>query len=251
MKKCPKCKYVRKKEDQASEDECPSCGVIYAKAETQTKNKTTNEPQQADGDFPNYEKYKKCTITKDWKGICDINKVSFDHFGTKKELKVLAEYLEKDEVVFAITSGIMKQTRTSNASDAGLNTWLVALTSERFLFLDHALLTKSVDTQSIRHDRVQAVSASQGLMLGKIQVDLGARVIVLDNCQKDTVKVIANLANKWIRLQEKSNNGMVRSMPNDVLLAQTQKLTNLSIIQIKNQEKIISLLEQIRDRNVS
>jgi arginine utilization protein RocB len=97
----------------------------------------------------------------------------------------------------------MKQTHTSNASDLGVNTWLVVLTSERFLFLDHALLTKSVDTQSIRHDRVQAVSASQGWVLGKITVDIGARTIVIDNCQKATVAPMASLANKWLAVLQK------------------------------------------------
>jgi Bacterial PH domain len=127
-----------------------------------------------------------------------LNGIELDSFGTKKELGVLHDYLEPDEVVFALTSGIMEQTQTSNTFDFGLNTWLVVLTSQRFLFLDHAMLTTSVDTQSIRHDRVQAVSSSQGFLLGKIMVDIGSRVVVVDNCQKPTVSVIANLANKWI-----------------------------------------------------
>lgn len=162
--------------------------------------------------FPNYDKYAEYTRTRDWKAICALNNVQLDSFGTKKELKVLPNYLEDDEVVFALTSGIMKQTYTSNESDAGVNTWLVVLTSERFLFLDHALLTKSVDTQSIRHDRVQAVSASQGWIFGKITVDIGARTVVIDNCLKATVVPIASLANKWLavlqkRKDESSNRG--------------------------------------------
>lgn len=150
----------------------------------------------------NYELYAECTKRRDWNGICNANGIKLDSFGTKKELGVLENYLESDEVVFALTSGIMSKLNSSNASDMGTNTWLVALTSERFLFLDHALLTKSVDTQSIRHDRVQAVSASQGWILGKIMVDIGSRTIIIDNCQKATVSVIADLANKWLREKE-------------------------------------------------
>lgn len=153
--------------------------------------------------FPNYAKYAEHTRTRDWKALCALNNVELDSFGTKKELKVLPDYLEDDEVVFGLTSGIMKQTHTSNASDLGVNTWLVVLTNERFLFLDHALLTKSVDTQSIRHDRVQAVSASQGWMFGKIIVDIGARTVVIDNCKKATVRPIASLANKWLAVLQK------------------------------------------------
>ena len=138
-------------------------------------------------EFANYNEYAAFTKSRDWGAIFQLNGLSVDSFGTKKELKVLGDYLEDDEVVFALASGIMSQTGTSNLTDFGANTWLVALTNERFLFLDHAMLTSSVDTQSVRHESVQAVSASQGLIFGKIQVDLGARVIVIDNCQKATV----------------------------------------------------------------
>ncbi len=190
--------------------------------------------------FENYEKYAEMTKAQDWEGICKLNGISLDSFGTKKELKVLSNYLEEDEVVFALTSGIMSQTETSNSFDWGTNTWLVVLTNERFLFLDHAMLTKSVDTQSIRHDSVQAVSASQGWMFGKIQVDLGARVVVIDNCTKDSVAVIADLANKWLRVLNKMNKQQVSVLNED----------NLQLIQkqIQNQEKIISLLEEIKDK---
>jgi hypothetical protein len=154
----------------------------------------------------NIDKYTEYTKAHDWKALCKLNDVELDSFGTKKELKALPEYLEHDEVVFALTSGIMEQTETSNSFDFGTNTWLVVLTSDRFLFLDAAMLTSSVDTQSIRHDRVQAVSASQGWVLGKIMVDLGSRLLTIDNCQKATVKVIADLSNKWLKeLSDKKN----------------------------------------------
>ncbi|WP_167375027.1 PH domain-containing protein [Prosthecochloris sp. GSB1] len=154
----------------------------------------------------NYEKYAEYTKAQDWKALCKLNNVELDSFGTKKELKVLPEYLEPDEVVFALTSGFMEQSETSNSFDFGVNTWLVVLTSDRFLFLDAAMLTSSVDTQSIRHDRVQAVSASQGWVLGKVMVDLGSRLVTIDNCQKATVKVVADLANKWLKeLADKKN----------------------------------------------
>lgn len=151
----------------------------------------------------NYNKYKVATEKADWRGICELNGVHFDSFGTNKEFEALPKYLEPGEVVFALASGLMKQTDTSNFSDSGLNTWLVILTSERFLFMDAALLTSSIDTQSVRLDKVQSISASQGFLLGKISIDLGSRLIVVDNCEKDAVKVMADLANKWLREKEK------------------------------------------------
>ena len=137
-----------------------------------------------------YAQYKSLTEKVDWRGICEINGVHFDSFGTDKEFDALPKYIESGEVVFAFASGVMKQTQTSNFSDIGVNTWLVILTSERFLFMDAALLTSSIDTQSVRLDKVQAISASQGFLLGKISIDLGSRLIVVDNCEKDAVKVI-------------------------------------------------------------
>lgn len=162
----------------------------------------------------NYDLYLKYTQERNWSEICKLNKVNIDIFGTKKEIKALPDYLEPDEVVFALTSGIMPQTETSNSFDFGSNTWLVVLTSERFLFLDAAMLTGSIDSQSIRLDKVQAVSASQGLFLGKISVDLGSRMLVIDNCMKATVKAMANVANKWL----KSLNDQVKTISKVTIL---------------------------------
>ncbi len=153
----------------------------------------------------NIKQYEAATRVADWPAIAKLNDGFFDTFGVKKEFSVLPNYLEEGEVVFALASGIVTQSDTSNSADWGSNSWLVVLTNERFLFLDHAMLTKSVDTQSVRLDRVQAVSASQGFLLGKIVVDLSARVIVIDNCQKKDVRAMADIANKLIREREKAS----------------------------------------------
>lgn len=153
----------------------------------------------------NIEQYEAATRAADWPAIAKLNDGFFDTFGVKKEFSVLPNYLEEGEVVFALASGIVTQSDTSNSADWGSNSWLVVLTNERFLFLDHAMLTKSVDTQSVRLDRVQAVSASQGFLLGKIVVDLSARVIVIDNCQKKDVRAMADIANKLIRERENAS----------------------------------------------
>lgn len=153
--------------------------------------------------YPNdIEKYQAFTKAADWKAIAELNGGFSDTFGVKKEFGVLPNYLEENEIVLALAAGMVTQSDTSNSTDWGSNTWLVVLTNERFLFLDHAMLTKSVDTQSVRLDRVQAVSSSQGFLLGKITVDLSARVIVIDNCQKKDVKAMAEIANKLLRDRE-------------------------------------------------
>ena len=156
-------------------------------------------------------------------------------------------------MVFALTSGMMSQTETSNSFDFGSNTWLVALTNERFLFLDHAMLSSSVDTQSIRHDHVQAVSASQGWLLGKIMVDLGSRMLVIDNCQKATVPVIADLANKWLKelggkknLAQQSTPVSVEESPLDKL----EKLANLHSMGALTEEEFNIAQQKILSSNV-
>ena len=156
----------------------------------------------------NEEKYREATRKRDWRLVCELNGLNLDTFGTKKELLALGSFLEDGEVVYGFASGVISQTGTSNFSDFGMNTWLVALTSERFLFVDSALLSNSTDTQSVRLNRVQAVSASQGWVLGKIMVDIGSRTLVIDNCQKAHVKVIAELANKLLREQEEKLTAM-------------------------------------------
>lgn len=161
------------------------------------------ERKRTETDMFDYARYRLLTEKADWRGICELNGVRFDSFGTNKEFVALPKYLESGEVVFALASGLMEQTGTSNVTDAGVNTWLVVLTSERFLFMDAALLTSSIDTQSVRLDKVQAISASQGFVLGKISIDLGSRLITIDNCSKEAVKVMADLANKWLREKEK------------------------------------------------
>jgi hypothetical protein len=118
----------------------------------------------------NEAEYREATQKRDWKKIFDINKVVMDSFGTKKEFLALGGLIEDDETVYAFASGIVSQSDRSNGSDFGANTWLVALTSERILFVDCALLSDSIDTQTVRLNRVQAVSASQGWLLGKIML---------------------------------------------------------------------------------
>jgi len=201
----------------------------------------------------NFEKYAKFTKRRKWKDICKLNNVNIDSFGAKKELSALPDHLEDDEVVFAVVAGLMTQTQTSSAFDWGLNTWLVVLTNERFLFLDCAMLTSSVDTQSIRHDRVQAVSVSQGLLLGKIMIDLGSRMVVVDNCEKTAVRAVGDLANKWLReLEKKSKEAAAGSNTAAVVdqspLEQIEKLATLHSAGILTEDEFVEAKRKILDK---
>lgn len=153
--------------------------------------------------YPNeVERYKAATQAGDWRAIATLNGCNYDTFGTKKEFAVLSRYIEPGETVLAFASGLVSGGATANSSDKGTSTWLVVLTDERFLLLDHALLTKSVDTQSIRLGNVQAVSASLGFLLAKLTIDLSARLLAVDSVQKKDAAAVAEIANRLLKERE-------------------------------------------------
>ena len=152
----------------------------------------------------NYDQYKTLTERKGWADICNLNGVDMQlsRFGTMKEMNRLPEQLESGEVVFCFTGGVMSNTGDGNNTDFGISTWLIVLTDRRFLFLDAAMLSSSIDVHSILHRNVQAVRVAQGFILGKINIDTGGRSTLIDNCEKKTVKVIGDLANEWLQVLE-------------------------------------------------
>lgn len=112
-KSCPKCG----KKNALDSIECQRCGIVFEKYEQIQKRNILGATKQAG--FPNYKKYASLTRSKKWERIFEINGLTFASFGTIKELQILPDYLEHDEVVFALASGIMSQTKTSNAFDWG------------------------------------------------------------------------------------------------------------------------------------
>ena len=146
----------------------------------------------------NIEQYKVLTQQRNWVEIFKLNGLPPYTFSTKKEHAILGDYLQKDEIVFALLSGLLHQERSSH-SEIGVNSWIVALTSERILCLCHAVFSSSVDTQSIRLNRVQAVSASQGWCYGKVTIDTSSKSILISRCEREDVKVFADIANQLIR----------------------------------------------------
>ena len=151
-----------------------------------------------------YDQYKSLTEKKDWDGICRLNNVDMksSRFGVMKEINLLSAQLQPGEVVFCFSAGIMSNTGDSNSTDFGISTWLVVLTDRRFLFLDAAILSDSIDVHSILHKNVQAVRVAQGFLWGKINIDTGGRSTLVDNCEKKIVKVLGDLANDWLQTLE-------------------------------------------------
>lgn len=103
-----------------------------------------------------------------------------DQFFTKKELNHLPEILSVGEQVLAFSSGLMDG-----------NTWLIALTDRRIVFLDKGLLY-GLKQASISLDKVNAVSGQTGIFFGKIIISDGAGDRMIDNVWKKTVKGFTN-----------------------------------------------------------
>lgn len=191
----------------------------------------------------NVDKYREYTQRRNWEEIFRLNSTEISDFGTKKELEVLADYLEEGEVVFALVSGVMSQSVTSNEFDFGLNTWVAVLTSERVLCLDHALFSHSVDTQSIRLDRIQAVSSSQGWALGKVMVDIGNRMIKIDNCVKAHVSVFADLANQLLKKREIEQVQAISKGVN--IVDELERLEKLKEVGVINEDEFVLAKQKI------
>ena len=198
-----------------------------------------------------YERFRRLTGDRNWFGIMECNGLSKELTGVGKELRVLGQYIQEGEVVFALVAGLMSQTATSNPIEAGFNTWLGVLTDRRVLMLDHAMLTSSVDTQSIRHDRIQAVSASQGWVFGKVVIDIGNRSIEIDNCDKEHVKIFAKHANDWLEhLANKASNASKASAVAQARdpIAEIKRLAELREAGILSDEEFAKAKEALLSR---
>ena len=61
-------------------------------------------------------------------------------------------------------------------------------------------------------------------------IDLGSRMLEIDNCNKSTVKVLANIANKWLKeLEEKGTHAqsVVQSVPGSDLFRKIELIHKL------------------------
>ena len=103
-----------------------------------------------------------------------------DRFFTRKELMHLPKILVPNEPVLAFSSGLMDG-----------NTWLIALTDRRVIFLDKGLIyglkQKTIDLDVVNH-----VEGVTGIFFGTIKVGDGAREHVITNVWKKSVLIFVN-----------------------------------------------------------
>lgn len=110
-----------------------------------------------------------------------------DLFGTSKEVSHLPEILEDDENIKYLTSGIVDGT-----------TWLVVCTQKRILFIDYGFLF-GVKQSEMALESVNSISYKTGLFFGSIEIWHGGAKMLIDNCQKNTVKPFVDAVNSAIK----------------------------------------------------
>ena len=112
-----------------------------------------------------------------------------DQFFTKKELKYLPNTLMANEQVLAFSSGFMDG-----------NTWLIALTDKRVIFLDKGFFYGLKQT-AIPIKKIQGVSVETGMMFGKIAINDGFAQRKISQVSKASV---ATFSRKLTELMDES-----------------------------------------------
>lgn len=126
----------------------------------------------------NFKTASKTELQKKYNEIA--SEIGDDQFFTKKELHHLPSVLSDGEQVLAFTSGLMDG-----------NTWLIALTDQRIIFLDKGIIY-GLKQATIPLDKVNAVSGETGIIFGKIIIEDGASSRVITNVWKRTVIAFTN-----------------------------------------------------------
>ncbi len=90
------------------------------------------------------------------------NMENVDRFGTRKEIKELPSILHPDEDLIYITSGFLDG-----------NTWLIACTNKRVIFLDKGLIY-GLKQFEIPLDKINSIGHTKGIFFGKITIWQGS-----------------------------------------------------------------------------
>lgn len=96
-------------------------------------------------------------------------------WGTKKEIKELTRILEDDEDIYGACSGLFKG-----------NTWLIVCTNKRLVFVDKGMFY-GVKVHELLLDKINSITYSKGLLLGKISISHGSNKFEIQNIDKDAL----------------------------------------------------------------
>lgn len=151
-----------------------------------------------------------------------------DLFGTAKEVTHLPEILHDDESIKYLTSGLMDGT-----------TWLIVCTQKRILLLDHGFLFGFKQSE-MNLENINSISFQTGLLFGAIEIWHGGARMLIENCDKKTVKPFTDAVNAAIQAikkgQEITPQNPVTSSSDDVV-SQLERLASLMEKGILSQEE--------------
>ena len=119
---------------------------------------------------------------------------TFNMFGTKKEVSYLPEILNPDERVLGLISGFLDG-----------NTWIIALTDRRVIFLDKGML------RELPLDKINSISQKRGLLLGSITIQDGASAIKIENIDKGCIGSFVDSLNAAIDSYKFQSSPVVQS----------------------------------------
>ena len=151
-----------------------------------------------------------------------------DLFGTAKEVSHLPEILHDDESIKYLTSGLMDGT-----------TWLVVCTQKRVLLLDHGFLFGFKQSE-MNLENINSISFQTGLLFGAIEIWHGGARMLIENCDKKTVKPFTDAVNAAMQAIKKgqgsASQAPVTSSSDDVV-SQLERLAALLEKGILSQEE--------------
>lgn len=116
-----------------------------------------------------------------------------DTFFTKKEIKELPYVLRDSEEIMYATSGFVET-----------GTMLIVCTNERVIFLDKGLIY-GLKMHDIPLDKINSVSISKGLLLGKFVIHHGSASLLVDSVDKKTLPVMVDVINEQRQLALKGD----------------------------------------------
>ena len=124
---------------------------------------------------------------------------TFNMVGTKKEVSYLPEILNPDERVLGLISGFLDG-----------NTWIIALTDRRVIFLDKGMLY-GLKQRELPLDKINSISQKRGLLLGSITIQDGASAIKIENIDKGCIGSFVDSLNAAIDSYKFQSSPVVQS----------------------------------------
>lgn len=141
-----------------------------------------------------------------------------DTFFTKREIKELPYLLRDTEDIMYATSGYVET-----------STMLIVCTNERLLFLDKGLIY-GLKMHDIPLEKINSVSISKGLILGRFVVYHGSASLLVKDVDKKTLPVMVDVINeqRQLRVVDQSNaNEPKKEEPGNNTLQQLKDLKEL------------------------